>query len=100
MDHSVSGGLGHCTDVKDATLRAIMVWRERDLVSFFSLSGPYAGVVKRVASVGGGSRNACTLFFILITLRNRKESSRTFRIKAKGLPIPNQLFVVFWFRGE
>ena len=83
MDHSVSGGLGHCTGVKDATLRAIMVWRERDLVSFFSLSGPYAGVVKRVAGVGGDSGSACTLFPICVLLRNQKESFKPLAIKAK-----------------
>ena len=72
-----------CTSVKMATLRAIMVRQERDLVSFGSRSGPYAGVVKRVVGVGGGARSACTLFFIVVTLRNRKKSSETLAITTK-----------------
>ena len=60
-----------------------MIWRERDCVFFGSPVGLYAGVVKRVADVGWGSRSACTLFFILITLRNRKEFSESLATKAK-----------------
>ena len=45
--------------------------------------GSYAGVVKRVAGVGRGSRSSHT-FSIVFTLRNGKESSQTFDITAKS----------------
>ena len=52
-------------------------WRETELVCFGFLLGPNAGLVKMVAGVEVASRNACTFFFILVALRNRKESSKT-----------------------
>ena len=97
MDHSFWGGSRHCTGVRNATLRAIVVWWERDCVSFRSLLGPYAGVVKRVAGVGRGFRSACTFFFMFITLRNRKEFSKTLAIKAnvcKFEPFPRGIVVL------
>ena len=53
------------------------------LAIFASLLGPSAGVVKRVAGVMEGARSSSTFFSILVTLRNRNESSRTFAITAK-----------------
>ena len=47
-------------------------WRGTDLVSFGCILGPYAGVVKRVAGAGGGSRSSRTFFFIFVTLRNQR----------------------------
>ena len=44
--------------------------QEMDLVPFGFLVGPYAGVVKRVAGVGGGARRSRNFFFNLVTLRN------------------------------
>jgi len=53
------------------------------LVSFGSVLGPYAVVVKRVVGVGGGARSSHTFLIIFVTLRNRNKSSKTFVIKAK-----------------
>jgi len=69
-----------CTNVRMATLRATIVWRERDLVSFGSRLGSYAGVVNWVVGVGEGAKIACTFFFIFVTLRDRKRSSKTLAI--------------------
>jgi len=68
-------GSGHSISVKDATLRTIMFLRGSGLVSFGSLFCPFAGVVKRVAGVGGGFQSARTFFFTFVTLKNSKESS-------------------------
>ena len=71
-------------------------WRETDLVSFDFLLGPYAGVVKRVAGVGGGARKSRTFFFIFLTLRSRNKFSRTLDITTKVcLSRPN----FSWQRG-
>ena len=74
---------------KDATLRAIMVWRGRGLTSFGSLVGPYADVVHRVADVGLGSRSPRTFFFIFATVRNQRsppELSPPTRKSANPIP--------------
>jgi len=60
-----------------------MVWRESGFVSFGSLFGPYAIIVKKVAGVGGGARSARTFFFPADSLKNSKESSQTLAITAK-----------------
>ena len=63
-------GSTDCTVVIDATLLAVMVQWEMGLVSFGSLLGPQAGLVKRVASVAGGARSSRTFFLISATRRN------------------------------
>ena len=52
------------------------------LAGFSSLVGSYAGVLKRVAGVGGGARTSRTFFCVFVTLGNRKESSKHFGITA------------------
>ena len=70
-------------------------WRGADLVSFDFLLGPCAGVVKRVAGVGGGSRSSRTFFFIFVTSM-RKKCSKTLAIMTKVCQSkPN----VSWHRG-
>ena len=73
----------HCISVKNPTLRAIMVVHESSLVSFGSLFGPFAGVVKRVAGVGGGARRPRSFFSTFEPLKNSKDSSQTLAITAK-----------------
>ena len=73
-----------CTGVKDATLLAVMFRRKRRLVSFGSRVGPHAGVVKRVAGVGGGERSPRTFFCICFSLMDRKEPSNTLDNTAKA----------------
>ena len=93
-------GSGDCTGVKMATLRAIMVCRERGLVSFVFRLGPYAGVVKRVLGGGGCARSSRTFFFNVVTLRNRNKSSNTLAITIKVCQFQTQVFVASWFGGN
>jgi len=93
MDKSFLEGLGDCTSVQTATLRAIIVWQERGLVCFGSLLCPYVGVVIKVVGVGEGARSSRTLVFILVTLRNRKESSKSLTITTNICQSRTQLFV-------
>jgi len=90
------GESGDCTSCKTATLRAIMVLQEMGLVSFGSLFGPYAGVVKRVVGVGQGARSSRTFFFNFVTLRNRKDSSQTLAITMK---VSQSLTSISWHCG-
>ena len=76
------GRPAHCISVKNATVRAIMFLQQSGLVSFGSPLGPYGGVVKRVAGVGGGARSSRTFFFTFVTLRNSKKSSQPLVITA------------------
>jgi len=71
-----------CTIVKMVTLRATMVWRERDLVSLASRLGSYAGIVKWFVGVGGGATSPLIFFGICVTLKNSKVSSQTLAIAA------------------
>ena len=54
------------------------------LGKFGFLLGSFAGVVKRVAGVGGGAKSSRTFFFTFATLKNNKESSQTLDITAKS----------------
>ena len=73
-----------------------MVWRKRGLVSSSFSFDPSAGVVKRVAGVGGGSCSSGSFFSIFMTLRNRKEFSQTLAITTKVCQSHTSLS---WHRG-
>jgi len=68
--------------VQNAIVRAIIVLQESGVVSFGSVLGPYAGAVKRVLGVGGGTRISCFFSYFFDTFRERKDSSKTLVITA------------------
>ena len=82
---------GHCISVKDTAVRAIMGLQESGLVSFDSLLGSYAEVVKRVAGEAGGAGHSRALFLTFVTLKNSQESSLSIAVKAKVFPSKTSL---------
>ena len=74
-----------------------MVLQESGLVSFGPLLGPYAGVSKSFAGVGGGATRSRTNFFTVFTLKNSKEFSQSLAITTNVCPFkPNFPGLVVW----
>ena len=73
-------------------------WRETDLVPFGFRVGPYAGVVERLAGVGGGARSSRNFFFNFVTLKNEKSPQKLLPSRSESAdPNPGFRGIVVWW---